>query len=213
MKCFTVHESVERGIKLYSDPVQGVYVGLGAPVKGRFPVSPAVHDKFHETMAELEKYAFNTPRYVDALTAGDILEQGWLSMTSGDIDRTEIGNVFTTANSASPARQALVLVDTAPGEGGRLYYSARAYTEEVSGAGMRAEVKKKYLAFPPPGIEVLAESGGAKLLRMLPGSGFALERDGDLADVPNRFTINWQGSQLRMTDYKALSKLMRQHSV
>jgi hypothetical protein len=92
--------------------------------------------------------------------------------------------------------RALVLVETAPGLGGKIEFKSTSFDEVYNTRSGRVE--RKYRGdFPPPGVEVILEGktkdrGRCLLLQMTPGASFRIERTGDLDGVPGVLTVVWK---------------------
>lgn len=91
-------------------------------------------------------------------------------------------------------RRALVLVETAPGVDGTVKLFANTTTERYDEKAGR--VVRDLNAFPPPGIEIIAERPGENeyngpefLVAMMPGSSFRIVRNGNLRDSHTRSKV------------------------
>lgn len=93
-------------------------------------------------------------------------------------------------------RRALVVVETAGGLGGTVKLYANTMSEEVDEKTHR--VVRKANAFPPPGVELIAERqssvGPEFLVSMLPGASFRIVRSGKLPkDAAPELVVLWNG--------------------
>jgi hypothetical protein len=103
--------------------------------------------------------------------------------------------------------QALVRLETAGGDGGRVYITANAYDEEL----VKGRVVRKYRQFPPLGINSFTDQArldklfweGAEILDLFlvmnPGASFRVFRDGRLEGASPQMCVHWNGYDLWAT--------------
>ena len=126
---------------------------------------------FITTMKELEGLAAHNP------LAKEVLDEGSLLCEQADIEVTDIGTLLTTHKARLPPGRALVLVTA--GDAPMALY-ARSYSEHLSVEASRTPcVVKKPRTFPPPGVDVVADTEEGKLLLLFPEAGFSFYQRGE----------------------------------
>lgn len=198
MLLFTVREDVRRGF----EPVRladGTYT---------YPID--LEEKFAR---DLEQFwaslrTFNESwRETRVQVRGRTLVRAQLSMDSG---------AFTLKRSFSPRHnkkpgEALVLMETAAGPGGKVHLTSVSYDEQMQ----HGRVRWVHREFPPIGITPLCAPDYVKqlcdgvddlrvVLKMSPGSAFRVVRSGDLRDqegaqAPTVMFVHWNGHKLWRT--------------
>lgn len=203
MQCFTIYELVTEGIQIREDGVQGVHAVVG---DGGFPVAPAIAKEWYDKM-KAEQELLDHPDSTEGMrtTARDILSKGWWLLQHAEVEmhqnRKALG-ASKPGRNILPQSLCLVVVETAAGEGGMLQYFARNREEELRPQNRGPRVFSRPATFPSPGVEVLAARGLARLLLMAPGSGFMMQRTGDLAGAPRELVVSYTEQGLVMNSRK-----------
>ena len=107
-----------------------------------------------------------------------------------------------------PERLALVHIETAAGDGGKVYLTANAYDEVFK--NNKPPVERRYKTFPGLGTqpfctdETLTEvNKGVEFLDvvalMYPGASFRIYRNGRLEGASPQMFVHWNGMELRAT--------------
>lgn len=100
--------------------------------------------------------------------------------------------------------QALVRIETAGGDGGRVQLTSCVHDEEMKGA----RVVENYNQFPSMGIQPICTdetlqkvNGGVEVLDLFilmnPGSRFRIQRSGALGGAKRFINVSWTGDELR----------------
>ena len=203
MRCYRVDERANVGI--YLTPAQD---GPWHIEVGNEKVE--LDDKFSGTLGDTRDAVVRTleEALVTKTYDGERLSEEELQEVADlmeDVAADNIKLLFADVKGEKVVRErrhhmdALVLVETAPGIGGRISFKGTSFEEQVDGNAYR--VRRKYsTTFPPPGVEVLKEgrtSQGSRcfLLRMMPSSSFRMERSGDLDGAPGVLTVVWKGQK------------------
>jgi hypothetical protein len=202
VRCYRVDEKAVQGIHL-NESAEGLYIEVG---NEQMLLEPALVQQFNaarqmvlERLHECHdaKTFMGEPLMEEELDEIDeMLEQ--IGMESMAVMYADIGETaLIREKRRSP--DALVLVETAPGIGGKIAFKSTTFDEHIDRRSNR--VRRKYREeFPPPGIQIVKEGqnnlgGKSFLLRMMPSSSFRMERTGTLDDAPNVLTVVWKGQK------------------
>lgn len=196
MHCYSLTEQVMTGIVITraSDGYPHISTPEGCPFvllldKQLTDVVERIPPAIEVTLAD--------GRTVTQSTAGPL----WL-------DHADVGFehgvfVLKTARVPGPG-QALVRIETAGGDGGRVFLTGNAYDERF----IKGRVKWCYRPFPPTGVNPLVESTflerlrfeGAEMLDlfviMSPGASFRIWRTGRLEGASPTLVVQWTGRTL-----------------
>jgi hypothetical protein len=188
MKTFTIRETAKPGLRFCSgveDPRPQLLLGFG---DGAVRIDTCSYHRFlFRRAVQFEE--------LQRVEGSNIIE--------AHVDNLDVGRINDEVRLTRGSRQArlcLVHVETAAGVGGKLWYEAGSYTEHVAHSSY---VERKYNAFPPPGVEIVATGHDANgethhLVMMFPGAHFRIRRSGELPpDLPTTLTVTWTGNQLR----------------
>ena len=204
MRCFRVDEGSVAGIHLSA--VEG---GLCIEVGDKFlPIDRRLSESLTSTRYSIigklnecldtkgnENRRFNTDELIYIRGIIEKVETEPIALMYADIGRDK--SIVQEENRSSDA---LVLVETAPGERGLIAHKSTAFNELVDARSNR--VRREYRdEFPPPGVRVIEEGrstdgGKCYLLRMMPRSSFRIERTGVLQGAPNVLTVVWRGKSV-----------------
>jgi len=138
---------------------------------------------------------WDDPEREPVLLTADVQFENARGLTSVDLG---VGEYPYNDCAEHHAEQALVRVQTAAGEGGRVAILPRPRIDFSQG-----DINRKYEEFPPDGVQFLgsAEDAAAAhrglhpemdtLLLLDPGGQFYIERTGDLDGAPAVFVVAW----------------------
>lgn len=199
MRCYTVDEIATRGIQVTEDG-SGPYVEVG---EARIPVDAS----FGQALSAAKKIVLekiNACREEgtykgEELTSDELFELDYLSAA---VSRDPVRALYAEVRGGQIVKDtkrehdALVLVETAPGFGGKIFFLSTSFDEYFDRKSNR--IRRKYRQnFPPPGVEVVTHSAidgsACYLLRMKLGSSFRIERTGRLDGAPRTLIVSWKG--------------------
>jgi hypothetical protein len=203
MHLFTVTENVVSGFRLRQgrevDPATNTTSG---PVLAHIsqPLYSAVIITLEYEMAVClgAMGLWDNPEREPVLLTADVQFADARGLTSIDLGVTGESPYADEGCTEPRAEQALVRVQTAAGEGGRVAILPRPRTNYAEG-----DVNRKYEEFPPNGVQFLgsAEDAAAAhhglhhemdmLLLLDSGGQFYIERTGDLDGAPAVFVVTW----------------------
>lgn len=201
MRCYRVDEQAVVGIPL-SSTGEGLHIEVGDErrlldphlAKGIKTAKEAVLKKIRECLYTGKIGGQSvTEEEVEELMDMEEQAEDELSLMHADVEEDKI------VRERVRTPKALVLIETAPGIGGKIKFKSTSFTEHYDEGEKR--VKRKYREdFPPPGVRVLTEGksgerGRCLLLEMLPGASFRIERTGTLDGAPGVLTVVWKGQK------------------
>lgn len=202
MRCYRVDEVATVGIPLttYED---GLFIDVGDQRKELDPDLEKGIEKARDLVLEKVKECLYTGELAGQTLGAEEIEElldmeeqivDVLQLLYADVDSGKIVRERRRGPRADP--RALVLVETAPGIGGKIEFKSTSFDEVFNRRSGRVE--RQYRSdFPPPGVEVIMEGttrerGRCLLLQMIPGSSFRIERTGDLGGAPGVLTVVWK---------------------
>ena len=204
MHLFTVTEKVVPGFRLRQgrevDPATNTTNG---PVLAHVsqPLYSAVVITLEYEMAVClgAMGLWDSPKGDPVLLTADVQFENARGLTSIDLGIESDESPYADEDcTEGRAEQALVRVETAAGEGGRVALLPRPRADFSNG-----DPKRKYEEFPPNDVQFLgsAEDAAAAhqglhpemdaLVLLNPGGQFYIERTGDLAGAPAIFVVTW----------------------
>jgi hypothetical protein len=201
VRCFRVDEKASVGIPLATSE-DGLHIEVGDEnVKLDPELTKSIQAARSIVLEKIRECLYTGKLGTQALSEEEVEElmdmeeqaSDLLSLMYVDVEEGKI------VKERRPSPKALVLVETAPGLGGRLKFKSTSFLEVYDTRSGR--VRRQYREeFPPPGVEVLAEGksgdrGRCLLLQMIPGSSFRIERTGDLEGIPGVLTVVWKGQK------------------
>lgn len=191
MKTFTVSEQARKGIQLKFNP-EDYNELLGVPIgQGILKEMKDAHEAGHPEA---------NWQWLDVVPDG--------TQMSG-ADARPVMRLIKEQSIRD--KRALVLVETAPGIGGTVKLFANTVTEWFDEE--KGRVVREATAFPPPGVELLAEKpaqngfGPEFLVSMIPGSSFRIVRSGKLYDSHEKknaapeIVVLWNGRWDRRAEF------------
>ncbi len=202
MRCYQIDEKAIVGIYLTSAP-EGLCIEVGDK---RVPVDSSLAQRLESARGQVvdklrgcqltRKYAgadLTDTELEEVADLADIVEREHIALTYADVD----DQAKLIVRERGRHRDALVLVETAPGPGGSISFKSTAFDEYIDKHSNR--VRRSYHdLFPTPGVQVIEEGtsrqgGRCFLLRMMPNSSFRMERTGELDGEPSVLTVIWKG--------------------
>ena len=141
---------------------------------------------------------WDNPEREPVLLTADVQFENARGLTSIDLGVTGESPYVDEDRAEPRTEQALVRVETAAGEGGRVAILPRPRADFSNG-----DLKRKYEEFPPDGVQFLGSAADAAaahqglhpemdaLVLLNSGGQFYIERTGDLDGAPAIFVVTW----------------------
>jgi hypothetical protein len=200
MYCYTITEESRDGIRVDLSDEGEAYVFVGGT---HFPVSSTIRDSIAVVLAEAKKAAESEGISEEERRALlRVANGGWGRILEGDLtpDEDRICKPHKDRRSSC----ALVLVDVATAEGGKIKFTSRGYNE-IQWLS-HSHVSREYHPWPVTGVQEVASYGAGKLLVMSPRSGFRIERSGDIDDAAPVLIVGWTGSRMMVHQHFSAHK-------
>ena len=201
MRCYRIDEDAHQGIPLSMNNNGGLYIDVGEE-------ETRVDDALTARLCAAKVSVVETLRSIlqTGVYDSECLSDDERKRVGNTLDRVESENIRLIYADVGPdgevipetkrSPDALVLVETASGPNGRIYFKSSTYDEYLDTRSNRVRRRYQQL-FPPPGVTVIkegktAQGGRAYLLRMAPNSSFRIERTGLLDGAPSVLTVVWR---------------------